>query len=134
MLKEAMIHPTQEPVLRVYRKVNPSATKIEDPDTWEKYATRLRQRFHDEYRLPIRLFRGATVLDAGCGTGEKNLVLASWGAKVTGVDYNEKALKRARRLDSSSRFASNLVFHNATLPNLPEAVGDRKFDFVHADG
>jgi SAM-dependent methyltransferase len=36
------------------------------------------------------------VLDAGCGTGEHALYLASRGHKVTGIDFVEAAIRRAR--------------------------------------
>src|SRR4051812_21305758 len=36
------------------------------------------------------------VLDAGCGTGEKALFLAARGHRVTGIDFVEEAIRRAR--------------------------------------
>ena len=36
------------------------------------------------------------VLDAGCGTGEHALLLAARGARVTGVDLSEVAVRRAQ--------------------------------------
>jgi SAM-dependent methyltransferase len=37
------------------------------------------------------------VLDAGCGTGEHALFFASRGHRVTGIDFVEEAIRRARR-------------------------------------
>jgi SAM-dependent methyltransferase len=37
------------------------------------------------------------VLDAGCGTGENALFFASRGHRVTGIDFVEEAIRRARR-------------------------------------
>jgi SAM-dependent methyltransferase len=37
------------------------------------------------------------VLDAGCGTGEHALLLARRGHRVTGIDFVEEAIRRARR-------------------------------------
>jgi 2-polyprenyl-3-methyl-5-hydroxy-6-metoxy-1,4-benzoquinol methylase len=37
------------------------------------------------------------VLDAGCGTGEYALFLASRGHQVTGIDFVDVAIRRARR-------------------------------------
>jgi SAM-dependent methyltransferase len=37
------------------------------------------------------------VLDAGCGTGENALFLAAGGHRVTGIDFVEEAIRRARR-------------------------------------
>ena len=37
------------------------------------------------------------VLDAGCGTGENALFFAAQGCQVTGIDFIEEAIRRARR-------------------------------------
>jgi SAM-dependent methyltransferase len=37
-----------------------------------------------------------SILDAGCGTGENALYFASRGNKVTGIDYLEEPIKRAK--------------------------------------
>src|SRR5262249_62185014 len=36
------------------------------------------------------------VLDAGCGTGEHALFFAARGHRVTGIDFVEEAIRRAR--------------------------------------
>jgi cyclopropane fatty-acyl-phospholipid synthase-like methyltransferase len=38
-----------------------------------------------------------SVLDAGCGTGENALFFAGRGCRVTGIDFIEEAINRARR-------------------------------------
>src|SRR5437899_5242643 len=38
-----------------------------------------------------------SVLDAGCGTGENALSFAGRGCQVTGIDFIEEAISRARR-------------------------------------
>lgn len=134
MIEETQPGSRAEGVLRVFQKVDPSAVGIEDPTLWREYSSKLMCRFVNEYKLPIRIFQGASVLDVGCGTGEKSLVFASWGAKVTGVDYNEKALARARYLASISRFSTGLIFYQSSLPELPELIQDQEFDICHVDG
>jgi SAM-dependent methyltransferase len=71
------------------------------------------------------VFRGE-VLDAGCGTGEHTLLLASLGLKVLGVDVAETALARARKkaLDRgiNAEFAEADGLHLERL--------ERKFDSV----
>jgi len=37
------------------------------------------------------------VLDAGCGTGETALFFAAKGHRVTGIDFLEEPIRRARR-------------------------------------
>ena len=44
-------------------------------------------------------FRGKTILDAGCGTGEETLFLASLGpAEIIGIDMSEGSLDHARSM------------------------------------
>jgi ubiquinone/menaquinone biosynthesis C-methylase UbiE len=38
-----------------------------------------------------------SVLDAGCGTGDNALFFASRGQKVTGIDFLEEPIQRAKR-------------------------------------
>jgi SAM-dependent methyltransferase len=38
-----------------------------------------------------------SVLDAGCGTGDNALYFAGRGCKVTGIDFLEEPIRRARR-------------------------------------
>ena len=38
-----------------------------------------------------------SVLDAGCGTGENALFFAGRGHKVTGIDFLEEPIQRAKR-------------------------------------
>jgi 2-polyprenyl-3-methyl-5-hydroxy-6-metoxy-1,4-benzoquinol methylase len=37
-----------------------------------------------------------TVLDAGCGTGDTAVLFAGRGCNVTGIDFIEEAINRAR--------------------------------------
>src|ERR1043166_6665168 len=37
-----------------------------------------------------------SILDAGCGTGENALYFASRGCKVTGIDYLDEPIRRAK--------------------------------------
>jgi cyclopropane fatty-acyl-phospholipid synthase-like methyltransferase len=39
-----------------------------------------------------------SALDAGCGTGDTTLFFAGRGCKVTGIDFIEEAIRRARRM------------------------------------
>src|SRR5690349_10220153 len=40
---------------------------------------------------------GGSILDAGCGPGENALWLASRGKTVTGIDFVEEAIQRAKQ-------------------------------------
>lgn len=83
------------------------------------------------------LFRGARVVDFGCGTGWLSLGLAQMGCDAVGVDISPAALKLAERLKLTRRTPSDgrMEFHaydGVRLP-LPDASVDRivSFDSFH---
>jgi SAM-dependent methyltransferase len=72
-------------------------------------------------------FAGA-VLDAGCGTGENALLVASLGLSVLGVDVAETALAMARKKATDRgievQFAAADAFHLERLGRMFETVLD----------
>src|SRR3984893_16961327 len=61
------------------------------------------------------------IFDAGCGTGENALYFASRGCKVTGIDFLEEPITRARRKAAErSLSATFLVMDALALKDLPE--------------
>jgi cyclopropane fatty-acyl-phospholipid synthase-like methyltransferase len=54
------------------------------------------------------------VLDAGCGTGEHALFFAARGHHVTGIDFVEEAICRARRKVAERGLAVRLLVKDAT--------------------
>jgi cyclopropane fatty-acyl-phospholipid synthase-like methyltransferase len=55
-----------------------------------------------------------SVLDAGCGTGEIALFLASRGNIVTGIDYLEEPIRRAKLKASQRGLAVTFLVQDAT--------------------
>src|SRR5262249_6161898 len=54
------------------------------------------------------------VLDAGCGTGEQALFFAGRGHHVTGIDFVEDAIRRARRKADERGLSVRLLVKDAT--------------------
>jgi SAM-dependent methyltransferase len=64
------------------------------------------------------------VLDAGCGTGEHALFFAARGHHVTGIDFVEEAIRRARRKAAErGRWVEYLVKDATTLGDWGERFG-----------
>jgi SAM-dependent methyltransferase len=71
-----------------------------------------------------------SVLDAGCGTGENALYLASLGRQLTGIDFLEEPISRARRkVIQRGTWVTFLVRDALTL-----ARWDERFDNVIDSG
>src|SRR5262249_22220482 len=55
-----------------------------------------------------------SVLDAGCGTGDNALAFAARGCKVTGIDFLEEPINRARRKAAERGLAATFLVKDAT--------------------
>ncbi|WP_413173390.1 class I SAM-dependent methyltransferase [Anabaena azotica] len=72
------------------------------------------------------------ILDAGCGSGYKSLVLAEAnpGAKIVGVDISEESVKLAKQRLEYHGF-DNAEFHAISLDDIPSL--DLQFDYINCD-
>ena len=62
-----------------------------------------------------------SILDAGCGTGENALFFAKRGHQVTGIDFLEEPIKRARQKGAERGLQANfLVMDALALADLPQ--------------
>lgn len=71
--------------------------------------------------------RGGALLDLGCGEGRHSFAAARLEFRVTGVDYEARALERARAIGAESG-AGPVEFRKADALRLPFAAGS--FDVV----
>src|ERR1700726_1847766 len=66
-----------------------------------------------------------SILDAGCGTGDNALFFASRGHKVTGIDFLEEPITRAKQKSAERGVtAIFLVMDALALKDLPEVFGN----------
>ncbi|MBE9056393.1 class I SAM-dependent methyltransferase [Sphaerospermopsis sp. LEGE 08334] len=72
------------------------------------------------------------ILDAGCGTGYKSLILAEAnpGAKIVGVDISEESVKLARQRLEYHGF-ENAEFYVLSIYDLPKL--NYQFDYINCD-
>ncbi|MDY7021067.1 MAG: methyltransferase domain-containing protein, partial [Cyanobacteriota bacterium] len=75
---------------------------------------------------------GKIILDAGCGSGYKSLVLAEAnpGAKIVGIDLSEKSVDLAQKRLEHYGF-TNCEFHAIAIEELPKL--GLEFDYINAD-
>jgi ubiquinone/menaquinone biosynthesis C-methylase UbiE len=75
---------------------------------------------------------GKVILDAGCGTGYKSLVLAEAnpGAKIIGIDISEPSIELARQRLKFHGF-DNAEFYVLSIEDLPQL--GYEFDYINND-
>lgn len=95
---EQQLRQTEEGVLKVYQEVNPSSIPIEERKEFERQDAYMKTLFRDRLKFPLKMFKGARVLDFGSGTGEKCVFYAMQGARLTCVEMNPLAIKRLEGL------------------------------------
>jgi len=71
--------------------------------------------------------KGKQILHLQCHFGQDSLSLAREGAKVTGVDFSDKAIDKAREINNT--LGLNAEFVCCDIYNLPEHL-NKKFDLV----
>ena len=80
--------------------------------------------------------RGDRVLDACCGTGDLAIAAARAGGRVTGLDFSERMLERARRKDSSIDWVRGdllaLPFEDGSFDAVTIGFGIRNVEDVEA--
>jgi len=87
---------------------------------WEKHI--FNSIFHE---LEDQLFENKKVIDLGCGSGEKDVIMAREGHSVTGIDLSENALKIAQQHKEKEKL-DNIQFVNGSLMQMP--FRDNAFD------
>ncbi len=104
-----------------------------DPDDMATYV-RHRRYVYGRLGLDVdEFFRGKSVLDVGCGTGEETLFLAQLGAeRVVGVDSSEGSIEYARQAAMDAGI-DNVEFRVESVLD-DDAMPDREFDYVSSLG
>jgi SAM-dependent methyltransferase len=107
---------------------------------WEwRHFTDLHPEYEEQFLdwiKPLRpeSFRGARVLDAGCGIGRHAYYAATWGAKeVVALDFSDAVETARRNLDGLPN--THVVQGDLLRPPLkPAGEGDGGFDIVYSIG
>jgi len=108
---------------------------FDDEDFAEKYAKKhkgMAEKFGREYteKLSSRGFQKGRILDAGCGFGWTDIILAQKfpDSEVVGIDLSEPLLQRANQAAQSASLDKRVKFEKADVQRIPYA--DASFDVV----
>jgi len=98
--------------------------------TWESFETSIRR--HEMFLAHhLRLYKGMTAVDLGCGVGGPARCIAVFSeAKVVGVNNNEYQVSRAKKLTADVGLSDQVTFVKADFMHLPQE--DETFDAAYA--
>ena len=110
---------------------------LEGSEIHEKWEQRYRTTANDPYFKAVILDAfmahqvvapGARVLDAGCGTGVKSLILAQLGFQVLAIDKSHRVLSKAHARAEQAGLSDRIEFRQADLTALH--LSDASIDAV----
>lgn len=109
---------------------------LKNPDIhqqWvDSYRTKENEKFYEQAFDFITSFQNAskkaTILDVGCGTGAKSILLAKRGFSVLGVDFSEHVLKTAELNLQNSALKDKIKLQQENILSL--SFPDRSFDYI----
>lgn len=102
-------------------------------DDYEKFFTHSIVTAHYLRHRKVVSPENKVILDAGCGSGYKSLVLAAAnpGAKIIGVDLSERSVKLAQQRLEFHGLAENVEFHQLSLYDIAQL--GMEFDYINCD-
>lgn len=105
--------------------------KSPQEDTSQLFIHNLVTSYYLRYQRVIDT-KGKSILDAGCGSGYKSLLLAEAnpGAQIVGVDLSETSVNLARQRLKFHKF-ENVEFHTLLIEDLPSL--EMQFDYINCD-
>lgn len=117
-------------------EINDVETTLKKPDVhqqWEdSYRTGENAKFYEQVfdyiKSVLNAQKGATFLDAGCGTGAHSIRLAKRGFSVVAIDFSEYILKRAELNIRSIGLQDKIMLQRESILSLPFADGT--FDYI----
>ena len=101
-------------------------------ESWVEFVRKGKDYYRDELNNPATFkligdVKGKRVLDLACGEGYNTRILATKGAKVTGVDFSEKLIELARR--EEARVKQGISYYVLDASDLKKFPSDH-FDLV----
>ncbi len=104
-----------------------------DELTLERYRETRRPWFNKEFRFQLMGdLRGKRVLDVGCGDGSNALLMARFGARVTGIDISSRSIELCHRRAELDGVGANTQFICSPLETAD--LLDGSFDIIWGDG
>lgn len=97
---------------------------FEIKDKWDFYCN---EALHNHYKSIVGSFEKLSCIECGCGGGYESALMAKEGAKVTILDYSEKALEYAKMVSSRVGVLEKIRFINEDFFNL---IPHSKYDLA----
>lgn len=131
-MKSEKIKQVEQATLETFQEEIPSIYFSDKSEKeFEDYSDNAACTYRDLFKFPPKMFRDASLIDFGAGTGENTISLARWGANCTLVEMNVKALAIAKQV--FERYAKSGK-HTFVQTSIFDYESPLKYDIVHCRG
>ena len=132
-MKDKKLREVESAVLKVYRTTNPSTYEIEkSKQEFDHVTSFMENLLFNKLKFPSKMFKDASLLDFGTGTGENSLHYLINGAQCTFVEINTLASERADFI--FKKYAPDPTKYKIIKNSLFDFRSDDKFDIVASLG
>jgi SAM-dependent methyltransferase len=113
-------------------EINPVPIEISDRESWSRHCQKRRNLYEKHLMIPASYFKGKSILEFGCNSGENPLYLASLGAGLTLVEPNDQVLPRLKKIFSDAGYEKSIV--QLVNTDIEGFQSQSKYDVVLAEG
>jgi len=111
---------------------NPTAFCIETDHAFSDHFQKRMNLYERRLKIPRGFWKGASVLEVGCSSGENSLILASLGARFTFVDPMAASLDRLQKLFQEKGLSPSI--QESIVGEIERVPLKSKYDAVIAEG
>ena len=100
MTHNTKVRKTEQAVLDNYTISSPSFIDL-NSDNFCNHLSKRHSLFQYKLNLPTKIFKNATLLDFGAGTGEQDICYAQWGAQLDLVEINPVSIEKIKNTSTA---------------------------------
>ena len=118
-------------VIKTYEKINPSLYYKIRSKNIEIQKKRREKFYFEKLKFPKENFLNKTLIEFGCGSGQRSIVYNLWGAKSEHLDFEKKSILNAKRIFSKFGIKNKYKIKNLSISDYKST---KKFDIVLSEG
>ena len=118
-------------VIRTYQKINPSLYYKLNIKNITSQKKKREKFFFEKLKFPKENFLNKSLVEFGCGSGQRSIIYNLWGANSEHLDFEKKSVSNAKILFSKfGRKKKYKIKHSS----ITDYSSSKKFDIVLSEG
>ena len=118
-------------VIKTYEKINPSIYYQIKKKNIISQKKKREKFFFEKLKFPKENFKDKTLIEFGCGSGQRSIIYNLWGAKSEHLDFEKNSILRAKKI--FAKFGKRNKYKIKNL-SIKDYKASKKFDIVLSEG